>query len=897
MVKNIKNLVPKSLSKQKGIVYRSISVKDIILFLIIALLNFGIFAGIIVLDWAYRIIISSSLTLISLILFINIKSYDTKFYVVIWYLLKFKFNPKKYSGLNDNSIKNLNPYKSIEDGYICTKKSKDLPSQKMLIIKIRGMDITNLSTEKKRLKMEEFHGILVNLENNFIICKINEKFNFKNQIEWISQKSKDSKNKYDDGEISEKEFKSKQIQLNDYKNSFKNPDQFLKNKFLSKNMYMIIFEKDIENLKIKSQDLMNDLSELGFDLKELDKFESINFIKNIYNPFDSDLTNEQTISNEDDLDKIFGFETMEFKKDCVEINEKYFLSFSNIADYPVNIDDYWLSYLLLFSDSSVIINIKKLSLDNSVRLINKAIVNSESNEYNSKKQMEKRMLSNVSDSFKSLADEISKGEQVIKTCNIIFLNYDVDKKSLQSTNRKMIRDLKSKSIIINKLNYRQFEGLSSFLPKPNDPLINDYGREIPSKTLANGYPFLNSNLIDDRGIPLGNNWMNDPIILDQFLLSNNRKNHNMMIIGSSGTGKSMLTKKLINWHLSNNRYLFILDVEREYKGLCDYYDGKWIDVGSGTSGRINPLEIFVFDNEASSIQISSHLLFLESFLKIIFKDLEPNQLRYILIGIKKMYRFLNLYEADLSKLKSSDYPIFSDLFSFLIKNKKSFIKSFGESDVELVNSIIENELIGDGTLSNYYNGVSTIKRGELFVVFDLNSLFEKNNIKLVQAQLFLCLNFIQREIREFGKDKREIVVIIDEAHLLIDKENPIGLDFIFQLTKRIRKRNGSITLITQNPDDFLGSDEIAKKTKAIINNTQYSFFFNLSPNNINDISDMYKSYGDGLSEDEKLYIAKAKRGEALFLASGFDRHKIKINISDRELEAINYIKKEKEIYE
>ncbi|MGL4343174.1 MAG: Mbov_0397 family ICE element conjugal transfer ATPase [Metamycoplasmataceae bacterium] len=890
----MKNLIPKSLSQQKGIIYRNISIRDVILFLVIAALSFGIFAGIIVLDWMYRIIISCSLILFSLILFVNIKSYDAKFYVVIWYFLKYKFNPKKYSKVDTND---LNPYKSIEDGYLCTKKSEASPSQKMLVIKIRGIDITNLSQEKAKLKMDEFHSILINLDNNFIICKIREKFSFRKQIEWIKKQEEINKQKYNELLISEQEFKSREAQINSYKKNFEDPSRFLEDKFLSKNIYLIIFERTLENLELKAGDLISDLSEFGFETKKLNAFETVNFIKNIYNPFDEDFTDNQILENQENLDNIFNFDSLFFKKNNIEINEKYFLSFQNIADYPINIDDYWLSYLLLFSESSVVINFKKLSFENSTTLINKAIVNSESNEYNSKKQMEKRVFSNISDSFKVLADEISKGEQVIKTCNIIFLNHDVDEKYLQKTNRKIARDLKGKSIISNKLTYRQFEGLSSFLPKPFDPLISQYGREIPSKTIANGYPFLNSNLIDEKGLTLGSNWLGDPIVFDPFVLSDNRKNHNTMIIGSSGTGKSMLTKKMINWHLTNHRHMFILDVEREYKNICEYYGGKWIDVGGGASGKINPLEIFAIDQEEPKIQISFHLLFLESFFKIIFKELTSNQLRYLLFAIRKLYISWDFDKKDVTKLISTEFPIFKDLYLYIIKNKKQFIKSFGEVDVELVNSIIENELINDGPLSFYYNGPSTIKRNQSFITFDLNTLFEKNNTKLIQAQLFLCLNFIQREIREFGHDEREVVVVIDEAHLLIDKDNPIGLDFIFQLAKRIRKRNGSIILITQNPDDFLGSEEISKKTKAIINNTQYSFFFNLSPNNIKDIEDMYKAYGDGLSKDEKLYIAKAKRGEALFLVSGFDRHKIKINVSKKELEAINYKKNEKEIYE
>ena len=106
---------------------------------------------------------------------------------------------------------------------------------------------------------------------------------------------------------------------------------------------------------------------------------------------------------------------------------------------------------------------------------------------------------------------------------------------------------------------------------------------------------------------------------------------------------------------------------------------------------------------------------------------------------------------------------------------------------------------------------------------------------------------------------------------------------LFRSVKRIRKRNGGIIIISQNPDDFVSNENVAKKTKAILNNTQYSFFFNLSPNNVKDVTKMYKSYGSGISEDERLFIAKAKRGQALFFVSGFDRHKIDVFVSKEEI--------------
>ncbi len=42
------------------------------------------------------------------------------------------------------------------------------------------------------------------------------------------------------------------------------------------------------------------------------------------------------------------------------------------------------------------------------------------------------------------------------------------------------------------------------------------------------------------------------------------------------------------------------------------------------------------------------------------------------------------------------------------------------------------------------------------------------------------LNIIKKEVKENRfKDNNEIVIIVDEAHLAIDKDNPVALNFMY----------------------------------------------------------------------------------------------------------------------
>jgi len=117
--------------------------------------------------------------------------------------------------------------------------------------------------------------------------------------------------------------------------------------------------------------------------------------------------------------------------------------------------------------------------------------------------------------------------------------------------------------------------------------------------------------------------------------------------------------------------------------------------------------------------------------------------------------------------------------------------------------------------------------------------------------------------------------------LAIDKDNPVALNFMYQMVKRIRKYQGAIIITTQNLNDFTGTEEIKKKTTAMINNTQYSLILNLAPQDLEDVATLYKSYG-GLTATERDYIARAGKGEALLVVSGYERHCITIEANKTE---------------
>ena len=86
-------------------------------------------------------------------------------------------------------------------------------------------------------------------------------------------------------------------------------------------------------------------------------------------------------------------------------------------------------------------------------------------------------------------------------------------------------------------------------------------------------------------------------------------------------------------------------------------------------------------------------------------------------------------------------------------------------------------------------------------------------------------------------------------------------------------------IITQNIKDFVGNEEIARKSTAIINACQYSFIFSLAPNDMNDLCKLYENSG-GINEQEQEHIINNQRGQAFVISGSNSRSEIEIIASE-----------------
>ncbi|MFR9307207.1 MAG: hypothetical protein ACLVK6_00070, partial [Lachnospiraceae bacterium] len=317
-----------------------------------------------------------------------------------------------------------------------------------------------------------------------------------------------------------------------------------------------------------------------------------------------------------------------------------------------------------------------------------------------------------------------------------------------------------------------------------------------------------------------------------------------------------------------------------------------IDVGSAKQGRLNPFHIItgLSDDEkdaelgekaAKMNSFTTHLQFLEEFYKQILPGISPDALEYLNNITIRMYEEKGIdNDADLSVLLPEDYPTFDDLYDKILNDFQLTSGEYSKNNLRILLNYISKFASG-GRDSTLWNGKASISTKENFVVFDFQSLLANKNNTIANAQMLLVLKWLDNEIiknRDYNiryHASRKIVIVIDEAHVFIDQKYPIALDFMFQLAKRIRKYNGMQVVITQNIKDFVGTEELARKSTAIINASQYSFIFALAPNDMQDLVKLYENAG-AINESEQEDIVNAGRGKAFVITTPTERSNVEI---------------------
>ena len=338
---------------------------------------------------------------------------------------------------------------------------------------------------------------------------------------------------------------------------------------------------------------------------------------------------------------------------------------------------------------------------------------------------------------------------------------------------------------------------------------------------------------------------------------------NILILGNSGQGKSYLLKLILTNIRESGKRVICLDPESEYEELSQALGGCYIDFMSGQY-TINPLEPKTWSDGTEEMdltapdafkkvtRLSQHIAFLKDFFRA-YKDFNDAQIDTIEILLSKLYaRFGITDSTDYSTKRPTDFPIMEDFYKLCEEEFYGYDKQrkylYTEEILQEVCLGIHSMCVG--AESKYFNGHTNITDSN-FLVFGVKGLMDTNK-RLKDAMLFNVLSFMSNELLGKGNTAASI----DELYLFLT--NMTAIEYIRNAMKRVRKKDSSIILASQNIEDFL-IPSIREFTKPLFSIPTHQFLFNAGQINP-------KEYMDALQVEPPEFelIKYPERGTCLY---------------------------------
>ncbi|MEV0699511.1 conjugal transfer protein TraC [Saccharopolyspora sp. NPDC050389] len=398
--------------------------------------------------------------------------------------------------------------------------------------------------------------------------------------------------------------------------------------------------------------------------------------------------------------------------------------------------------------------------------------------------------------------------------------------------------------------YRSLQGWVSTLPMGLDLL--GMRRTFDTSALAAAFPFTSADLPPadpasvsaPAGVLYGFNVGSQGLVhWDRFAADN----HNSVILGRSGAGKSYLVKLETLRSLYRGIEVAVIDPEDEYRRLAGAVGGTYLHLGAD-GVRLNPFDLPISTGPdgrrtAPKDALVRRSLFLHTVISVLLDaPLKAGERAVLDQAIAATYRRAGI-TAD-ARTWTRPAPLVRDLRDTLTTHGDPVAAELGTRLHPYV----------DGAFKDLLNGPTTTRPEGHLVVFSLRDLPDE----LKPLGTLLTLDAVWRRVAN-PVLRRPRLVVVDEAWLLM--RQPAGAEFLFRMAKASRKHWAGLTVATQDTADVLGND----LGKAVIANAATQILLRQAPQAIDDITRTFD-----LSAGERHFLLSADQGQGL-LAAGTQR--------------------------
>ena len=576
---------------------------------------------------------------------------------------------------------------------------------------------------------------------------------------------------------------------------------------------------------------------------------------------------------------------MKFNINDFYISDKY-ATILTVISYPKTIYPGFLSNITNLPGIKVVVKHIPIPFSSMTKMLNKELVDLKDRYQKERDRTLQERIRQDYESLEAFTQMLAATQAKIFDFQMHIMITADTKDELENKKMQVRNYLDSMGMRGIPMMFEQEKVLKSMLPIfPKQDIEDRVGIPIPSPTIAAMYPFVFDSIKDPGSSTLlGVDFSGGVVLFNQFLYQMkkeyNRNNANIIILGTSGSGKSTSAKLLLRTHIRNNCKIIAIDPEGELEEMTKNFGGDFIDLGKGGAyGLINPLEVIMDADEdelkdgAGYSVLTRTLQSIKAFMKYYYPSIEDDVLQMFSEVCQETYKRFNIdFNTDFSSFKSEDYPTFDDVYSTIKGKLLSMPEATREKDVMERLELRVRPFIGE--LRYYFNGHTSLQANSNFIVFNIKELMNSDaNIR--NALFFNILKYAWGLCLDKSNNT---VMYVDEAHVLLSAGNELGAEFLAQVQRRSRKYNTGTIIITQQPTDF-ADPKVYVHGKAIFDNASYYLVMGLRKQAVEDLSKLID-----LNDNEKESIKTYSQGEALFVC-GNRRMRINVMLTQDELDS------------
>lgn len=532
-----------------------------------------------------------------------------------------------------------------------------------------------------------------------------------------------------------------------------------------------------------------------------------------------------------------------FENECFQMNDK-FGKVLYIDEYPKSLESDIISSISKINCTSyVTVNNELLDIAGFKQEIGRKYM-AVGMKIENEKQRNRNNNDYLADASQKLLNEKEKLDEFSKELDslddhyfnstILVLVLADSKEELEQLTEKLNNIASLKSIKLKSCFGKQREGFNSALCFG----IQEFKRvvNLSSTCLAMFMPYKTQELNDPNGTYYGINQLSqNAIYADKKRL----KNHNGLILGQSGSGKSVFAKSEIISEFINNPddQIIIIDPQSEYRGLAVVTDGTVISFDASKEFYLNPMDVDFDGVDYNKLReiISDKADFILSLLSSCLKrDIAPEEQGIIDAVIEKVYSenysMRKRLNGEMEQKSNYEIPEFmkSEKTTIAVSedlSKEEQIRAYSPTLQDIYQGLMDEgskdamhlaaamEIFVNGSL-NLFNHRTNVDLNNRFIVFDISGM--KDNLRV--TSMLIMMETVREKIKVNAGIGRWTHLYADEFHELLSVPQVAG--FVLKLWKEIRKMSGILNGITQNMCDLLNNDN-GGKLSAILSNTEY----------------------------------------------------------------------------